>query len=213
MDPMPVRRSRILAAAGALVLALGAHGTAGAQQAAHRHGHLDMDVSIDAKTMTLHLESPLDNFLGFERAPRTDAERERVADMLARLNAADGLFTPDPGAACRLSTVSIDSAVLGVGGAGKDRDGHEHRHEEHGHRHDGHDHRHAHDDGPGDGEHADIDITIVFDCAKADAARFIDVGLFEAFGSLRDITARVVSLQGQFRRELRPGNPRLRWAD
>ncbi|MFT3778392.1 MAG: DUF2796 domain-containing protein [Ottowia sp.] len=166
-----------------LALALPA---AAQQQHAHTHGRLALDAAVDAQSITLAVESPLDNFLGFERAPRTDAERKRVSDLVARLNAADQLFQPDPAAGCKLSKVDLQSAALGLGRAG----------EAHGHDHD-------------HGEHADIDMSVVFTCADAAQARFIDVRLFDAYKRLRTIDAQVASPQGQFKRTLRPGAARL----
>jgi hypothetical protein len=183
-----VRALALLATASALTLPVLA------QQHAHTHGRLSMDVAVDAQTLTLTIESPLDGFLGFERAPRTDAERKRVSDMVARLNAADQLFQPDPAAACTLSTVTLNSAVLGLGDAKKAGD--------HGHD-DQKGHAHAED------EHADIDIDIVFHCAQAAQARHVDVKLFEAFPRIRTIEAQVATPRGQFKRTLRPNTPRL----
>lgn len=161
---------------------------AGAHQHAHTHGQLELDAAIDGQTITLQIASPLDNLLGFERAPRTEAEKRQVADLVARLNAADLLLQPDPAAQCRLDTVRLQSAALGLG----DPAGHGHDPEdEHG--------------------HADIDIKIVFSCDKADAARFVDVKLFEAFKGLRTIHAQVASPQGQFKRTLSARSPRLGW--
>ena len=40
------------------------------------------------------LELPLDSLLGFERAPRTDAERKAAADVLARLRSGGTLYVP-----------------------------------------------------------------------------------------------------------------------
>lgn len=167
-----------------------------AQQHAHTHGRLSMDVAVDAQTLTLTIESPLDGFLGFERAPRNDAERQRVSDMVARLNVADQLFLPDPAAACTLSKVTLHSAVLGLGEENKEGV---------------HGQGHGHDDKPGHAkdEHADIDIDIVFNCAQAPQARHVDVKLFEAFPRIRAIDAQVASPQGQFKRTLRPNAPRL----
>jgi hypothetical protein len=85
------------------------------QQHAHSHGRLALEVAVDAQAITLTMEAPLDNFLGFERAPRTAAERKSVAAMVERLKAADTLFIPDPRAECRLSKVALESAVLGLG--------------------------------------------------------------------------------------------------
>jgi hypothetical protein len=42
-------------------------------QQPHSHGRLALEVAVDPQTITLTMEAPLDNFLGFERAPRTDA--------------------------------------------------------------------------------------------------------------------------------------------
>lgn len=185
-SPSPVRS--LVRAIALIAGALTATVSAIAQQHAHTHGRMALDVAVDTESITLAIASPLDSFLGFERAPRTDAERKRVADMVVRLNAADQLFQPDPAAACTLSKVDLTSAVLGLGGAEKG---------------DGHDHGHS------DDEHADIDVDIVFTCAQATQARFIDVKLFDSFKRLRTIDAQVASPQGQFKRPLRPGASRL----
>lgn len=173
-----------------------------AQQHAHTHGRMSLDVAVDAQTVTLAIESPLDGFLGFERAPRTDAERKRVSDMVARLNAANQLFVPDPAAECTLSSVTMSSAALGLGEQKKDDD--------HAHGHDHDDKKHADGQkGHAEDEHADIDVDIVFNCAKATQARFIDVKLFDAFKRIRAIDAQVATPQGQFKRSLRPDASRL----
>jgi hypothetical protein len=167
-----------------------------AQQHAHTHGRLALDVTVDAQNLTLSMEAPLDNLLGFERAPRTDAERKRVAEMIRRLNAADKLFLPDPRAECRLSSVTLESRVLGLGtvgiptGAMAETRGNV---------------AIAHDD------HADIDVAIVFSCANAARARQVEVRMFDAFPRLRDIDAQVASDQGQFKRSLNKAAPMLRW--
>ncbi|MET1115626.1 MAG: DUF2796 domain-containing protein [Comamonas sp.] len=157
---------------------------AAAHTHAHTHGHMTLDVAVDAQTITLALASPLDSFLGFERAPRTDAERRRVADMVARLQAADTLFQPDAAAGCKLQKVDLASEALGLGAA----------------------HGHSHGE---KAEHADIAVDIVFTCARTAHARFIDVKLFESYPRLRSIDAQVAAPQGQFKRSLRPGAARL----
>jgi hypothetical protein len=167
-----------------------------AQQHAHTHGLLALDVAVDAQSITLTMEAPLDNFLGFERAPRTDAERKRVATMVQQLNAADKLFVTDPRAECRLGSVTLTSSVLGLGGGDKPAA--------------------AATEAPAKGAqaqdaHADIDVAIVFNCAKAPLARQIDVRMFDAFAHLRRIDAQVATDQGQFKRTLNKATPVLRW--
>jgi len=143
-----------------------------------------------------------------------------VADMEARLRAADTLFKLDPAGECKLSKVDIVSPVLGLG-AGKEhaqerKHGHEQKHarkheDEHKHDHD-HDHKHDHQHGEGEDAHADIGVNMVFACAKPESVRFIDVPLFDVFKRARVIQAQVAAPQGQFKRTLRPGESRLSFA-
>jgi ATP-dependent Clp protease adaptor protein ClpS len=42
----------------------------------HEHGTVRLDVSIEGPQLTIAMTAALDNWLGFERAPRTDAERK-----------------------------------------------------------------------------------------------------------------------------------------
>lgn len=166
-----------------------------AQQHAHTHGHMTLDVAVDVQSIVLAVESPLESFLGFERAPRTDAEHKRVADMIAHLNAANQLFQPDPAAACKLSKVELTSSALSLGT--KEEEVYRHSHDEK--------HRHDHTDD----EHANINVDIVFTCARATEARFIDVKLFDTYPRIRTINVQVAAPQGQFKRVLQPGTSRL----
>jgi len=168
---------------------------------AHTHGQMELDLAVDAGTISVAIRTPLDNLVGFERAPKTDAERARVDAALAQLRAADQLFVVDPRGECKLRNVTLDATVLGLD---QSRTGHAH-----GHSHaQPHSHAHEHDH---DSEHAELGATIVFACAKADAARFIDVKLFAQFKRLNTIQAQVVSGHGQSRQILKSGAQRLSW--
>ena len=64
------------------------------------------------------MEAPLDNLLGFERAPRTDSERKAAAEVLARLrnpNQGKALFSADAAAQCTLSKADVQAPVLEPG--------------------------------------------------------------------------------------------------
>lgn len=78
----------------------------------HVHGVGKLEVVVDGEHLRLRLESPLDNLLGFERAPRDDKERAAVRDMTAKLRQGDRLFVPTAAARCRLAEVAIESRVL-----------------------------------------------------------------------------------------------------
>jgi len=103
----------ILAAAGA-----------GAAYAAkpHEHGVVKLDVAVEGDKLTVALEAPLDNLLGFERAPRTEAERKAASEVMARLRAPAGLFAADAAAQCALAKTDVQAPVLE--GSAKAKDGH-----------------------------------------------------------------------------------------
>lgn len=184
-----MKTTTLLSCTAALALALLWPAAASAQQHAHTHGKLALDVAVDASTITITMEAPLDNFLGFERAPRTDAERRQAADAIASLRAADKLFVVDAAAQCTLQQVTLASEVLGLGPKHADAAAGKKDH----------------------GEHAEIEGSFQFSCADAAKARAIDVKLFERFQRIRSIDVQLASAQGQFKRTLRRNAPRLTW--
>ena len=148
---------------------------------AHQHGVAQLDVAVEPTRVTLELDTPLDNLLGFERAPRTDAERAAVDKMLARLRAADGLFRIDGAAACTLSQVRLVSAVLGLAAPGVDA---------------------AKAAEAAKGEHAELNGRFEFSCKAGNRASFVEVGLFEAFAPMKRIDLQLVLPRGQMKASL-----------
>ena len=154
---------------------LSACGAAAAQGHAHQHGLLRLDIAVESRTLSLQMSSPLDNLVGFERAPRNDAERRRVDAALAKLKGAT-LFAIDAAAQCRAPKVTLASAVLKLGAAPA---------------------------ASGKAEHADLDASFEFECEDATRAGFIDVGLFDAFADMQQIEVQVATPKGQLKRTLK----------
>jgi Protein of unknown function (DUF2796) len=154
----------------ALVFAC-AGGTAWAAGKAHEHGVMKLDVAVEGNRVTIAMEAPLDNLLGFERAPRTDAERKAAADVLARLRSPDKgtpLFTLDAAAQCSLSKAEVLAPVLEPGAKPAAQ-----------------------------GEHADLDATFEFSCLHPGELRSLDVGLFDAYKRTQRIDVQVAGPKGQ----------------
>ncbi len=173
----PVRLLAAAALAAPLLLALPSH----AAETAHAHGHAQLDVAVEPQTLSLRFSSPLDNLVGFERAPRNDKERRQVEAAVAKLKDAGALFRIDPSAQCKLARVELSSAVLGLGTVDPA------------------------EEEPG---HADIDGSVDFNCVDAAKAAYIDVGLFE-FKRLHRIEVQVAGPAGQSRQVLKPTAKRL----
>lgn len=134
---------------------------------AHAHGVAKLEVAVDGANLSLHLETPLDGLLGFERAPRNDKERAVAAEMRRKLADAGKLFLPTTAARCTLKSVQIDAPTLDAKPA------------------------------TGNDEHADLDADFLFTCAQPGKLTGMDVRLFQAFPDMRRIDAQVVSAKGQ----------------
>ena len=163
-----------------LSLLLAAPLTALAQGHAHVHGLAKLDIAVEDKTITVSFETPLDNLVGFERAPRTDSERQRADEAVARLRAGNAMFRFDPAAGCKLAQVELTSAALKLGKA---------------------------EAAPKDG-HAELDGEWEFDCADATRAAYVEVGLF-AFNPLKRVQVQLALPKAQLKRELKRPNPRI----
>ncbi len=228
---------------------------AGSDHAPHEHGVAQLKVALDRGTLLIEFETPLDNLVGFEHAPRTPEQRAALAEAERALKRGEALFALPAQAACTLQEVQIESPWL-QGAASQDSGTEPHRHA-HGHRHDEHKHsthdhakhdhakhdhakhdhakhdqtqhthpehkdgdagdRHAHRHGHhrhhaahGHGEHghddhdhdhhaahSDLFAVYQFECARPDALRAAEVGLFDAFPRLHTVRAETATPAGQ----------------
>ncbi|MDR0735631.1 MAG: DUF2796 domain-containing protein [Zoogloeaceae bacterium] len=168
------------------------------EHAAHVHGEAHLDVAQEGDTLSLQLESPLDNLLGFEHAPRNTAEEAQARRMSAKLRAADGLFAPTPAADCKLEKVTLESSALTPELLGETGSGHAEEHEE----------EHAHE---GEEGHADLDALWQFRCARPEALRSVEIRLFQSFPGLRELEVQAVTPNGQRGATLTPEKRTLAW--
>lgn len=155
-----MKRLAVLALAGIV-------GASAAAGPAHEHGVARLDIALEGSTLTIALETPLDGLLGFERAPRSEAEKRSAAAAIATLRAADALFTIDPAAGCTSTSVTLSSAPLRLGDAPA-----------------------AKDDG-----HGDLDGEFVFRCRSAPA--WLETSLFGAFPRLARLDVQLAAPKGQ----------------
>lgn len=156
-------RERLLLLCAALALPAGA-----LAHKAHEHGIAKLDVGFDRGRLTVTLDTPLDNLVGFERAPRTDAERKATDAAVATLRDAGAMFRVDPAAQCTPRPVEITSAPLKLGTGGQQA---------------------------AEG-HADLEAVYEFDCPGA-VPGFVEVGLFDAFRRMSRIDVQSATPKGQ----------------
>ncbi len=139
-----------------------------------------MTLVLEGERLTLSVEeAPLDNFLGFERAPRSAAEKQAAEKLLSVWRSGRGLVAPDPQGQCTLVSSEVEAPVLTA--AATDRPS-------------------------GASAHADLEATLVFSCARAQALASVDLsGLMQHFTRVRRIELQGVAGAGQFRQVIQRG--------
>ena len=178
---------------------------------AHEHGVASLNLVVDGSQVSLELDSPAANLVGFEYQPSTDKDRATVARVKAALEQADGLFTLTAAADCQLQQVELDSPLF----AAHDHEEREHEHEDH--DHDEHDHHdadeHAHDDEHEHehehGEHADIEGRFDYVCAAPEQLEALTLPLFNDFPAMQRIQVQAITASGQHGAVLTADQPTL----
>jgi Protein of unknown function (DUF2796) len=102
------------------------------QLGAHVHGHGRLNIAIEGKKISMELEAPGADIVGFEHEPSTPDQKAAVAEGRAKLADALALFSPSAQAGCELEHVKVSVEAEHENGHGKEpakEDG-EHHHSE-----------------------------------------------------------------------------------
>jgi hypothetical protein len=145
---------------------------------AHTHGLATLDIAIEGRTGVLRFAAPAEDIYGFERAPRTAAERQQREAALARLRTRFAeLVIFEASLGCRITSTSLTDAVDRAAehdrahAAGRDRD-------------------HEHEDEAG---HAEVTADYALACTRPPAGRDIRFGITRAFPSVRTVQVQLLS--------------------
>lgn len=144
---------------------------------AHEHGVGALNLVVDGNHVTIELDSPADNLLGFEYLPTTEADKAKVRALRAQLNAAESLFVFPTAADCSLNEVELSSPLFD---AVADDHGHAHQHGE-----------------KTDKAHADIQAHFHFTCTQAAELDQVEVALFSAFPGTERLLLQAIGPKGQ----------------
>lgn len=191
--------------------ALAGEGGIHREHGVHVHGLGKLDLAQEGPELHLRLESPAANLVGFEHAPRDEAERATLGQAVAALKDGAALFAPTPAARCTLAEVSVVSALLvSEGGAEPEEAGHDHEpgHEPiHEQKHEkGHEHEHSDESQA----HADIAAEYRFLCERPEELKELRVMVFERFPATERLDVQMVTERGQAGAALTGATPVLR---
>ena len=163
---------------------------------AHVHGIGTLNIALENQLLELQLESPAMNIIGFEYQPTTEADIQSVKAAQNTLSNAAELFAFSSAAQCRLTSVSIENALLKGSGA--------------------HDHDHDHESQPAaeiaEHQHNDISAHYQYHCATPAQLNSIDLaGLFKLFTQTEKIQVQLIVGDHQQGAELSAKNTSLSW--
>ncbi|MFJ3058185.1 DUF2796 domain-containing protein [Herbaspirillum sp. NPDC087042] len=154
---------------------------------AHVHGVGKLDVALEGNTLTLHLDTPLINVVGFEHAASSGKDKDTVRAAAKTLREVGRIFATDAAAQCKPAEVQLESAVLAPALLGEKAPA-------------------STQDAPGDG-HADLDGDFTLVCASPGALNTVDVsGLFAAFPGFQRIDVQLATPKKQGAVQLVPGS-------
>ena len=133
------------------------------QHEAHVHGEARLELVLEGNTLEIAFHSPAHNLLGFEHAPRTDDEHQRITAATTTLSAGETLFRLD-GGNCTLQEASVNQQTSTD------------KHDKHDHSNDSETHR-------------EFEAQYRYQCTAADTLRRIQIDLTKAFPRVEKITA------------------------
>jgi len=137
-----------------------------AQAKAHTHGLAELDIVIEGRTGTLEFRAPAEDIIGFEREPRTPAERwQRDLALLRLRTRMREMVRFDPSLGCTLKATGIHA--------------------------DGDDHDHAAEARAGG--HAEIHGEFALSCERPPAGQEIRFAFSTVFPSIRTVQVQLLS--------------------
>jgi hypothetical protein len=182
-------RPAALPFAAALLLA----GTATADDAhrqlgAHVHGHGTLNIAIEGNKLTVELEAPGADIVGFEHAAHTKKQKAAIAEAKKKLSAPLALFVSPPAAGCKTVSAKVE---LEAG--------------------DHHDAKHApaKNDGKGEAEHSAFHADYVLECSNIAALTQLEARYFKLFDKADELDVGIVGPKGQTKAEISKTKPIL----
>lgn len=161
---------------------------------AHVHGHGTLNIAVEDNRVSLELEAPGMDIVGFEHAAKTDDQKARVDAANGILQRPLDIFVLPAAAGC-----TVTSADVKVEAEHHDHDDdHDHAKDEKasGHDRDDHDHDHDHEG------HNQFHATYELACTSAAQLANITFDYFKHFAGAQGLTVNVVTGKGQSKFEV-----------
>jgi Protein of unknown function (DUF2796) len=153
----------------------------------HQHGHGTLNIAVEGSRVSMELEVPGNDIVGFEHAAKTKVQRAAMAGARAQLGAPLSLFRLPANAGC-----AVKEATVKIESGSKDDA------KKAGHKHDDHDH-----------DHSEFHAEYTLECGTITNLTSIEFPYFSVFKGAEELEVNVVTPKGQTKFEVNRDKPRL----
>lgn len=160
---------------------------------AHEHGHSVLNIAVEGKRVSMELEAPGMDVVGFEHEAETDVDKAAVKRAEAALEDPLSLFVLPAAAGCEVAEVKVGLE--------------ENEHLEEGHAEGG---QHASGEAADEGKHTEFHAEYTLDCADPTKIDAITFAYFDKFQGAEEVEVTLVTANGQSTFEVERGQPRLK---
>jgi len=161
------------------------------QLGAHEHGRGTLNIAIEGTRVSMELEAPGADIVGFEHAARTGRQKTQLEQAKKQLLAPQTLFKFPDAAGCVVAGASVDI------------ESDEHEHEASGGA------QKKHDDAAEERSHSNFHGQYSFTCNAPTAITAVDFGYFRAFAGAQKLEVNVITSKGQTAFEVTRAKPRI----
>jgi hypothetical protein len=162
---------------------------------AHEHGRGTLNIAVEGNKMTMELETPGMDIVGFEHAAQSHRDRQAIEKAKAQLMRPLSLFKLPDAAGCRVTDANVEVAIG------------EHDHdanEEHSPTSTGKDQKHAEAETEG---HSEFHAEYTCECASVSNITAIEFGYFRVFAGAEKLDINVITPKGQSKFEATRAKP------
>jgi len=176
---------------------------------AHEHGHGTLNIAIENARVSMELEAPGMDIVGFEHAAESKDDKAKVEKATKVLGEPLKLFKVPASAECKVAEAKVKVEAEHEDGdkdhAAEEKKGGEHAKEEHGKE------EHAKEEhGEHEGEgHNEFHVTYALDCAKPANLTSIEFDFFKSFAGANELDVNVVTAKAQNKYEVTRDKPSL----
>jgi hypothetical protein len=192
-----MQKTIVLAAAACACTVVAAYAEEGHRQlGAHVHGHGRLNIAIEDKTMSMELEVPGADIVGFEHEPSTPDQKAALEKAKTKLADGLSLFSPPSAAGCILKGSKVSTEA------------------EHGEEHE-HDHGHEAKAGAASEKeeaghhHSEFHVEYSMECQSLTRLTSMTFDYFKAFPGAQELDISLITPKGQTSYEVKRDNPRL----